>query len=354
MNRSAGTAPKPKTGRAPVWLSTRDRVIVLPLVPLGVLLVGLGLVLLHKVRPEWVDAGRMYVVDRLAPVLHGVMVPVDATVQAIDSAADLWRVHEENQRLRAENAQLRQWQQVALRLEMENRAVGAVAGYHSQQDQTVALARVIVDQTAFFSRSVLMAAGADQGVVKNQPAVDDRGVVGRVQEVGKQSARIVLLTDSTSQIPVIVERTGLQAIARGTNQHDLELDFADHHMIVHVGDRVLTSGTGGVFPPGLLLGVVSTIDATGPKITPAAALGQLMMVRILQTADIAEPRFDPPLSLSDQEAPESTEATESPVSETLDEPAVKTTEEGGIVPKPPALPNQRRQDPPLGAVHGNP
>ena len=294
MGRAAGSEPKRKPGRAPVWLSTRDRVVELPLLPIGLILLCLSIVAVQKIRPDWGEAVRLSLTDSATPVLNWLARPVDNAFGWVDQFSDLWHIHEENQRLKVENDRLRQWQQVAAQLEMENRALGALLGYHAPATNTVAVARVVADQSSFFNRSVLAALGQQEEIRKNQPVIDDRGLVGRVQEIGQHSARILLVTDRTSRIPVLIERTALQAIAIGTNSDFLDLDFADDQANIVVGDRLLTSGTGGVFPAGLLLGVVTSIEKDGPHIKPAAGLERLMMVRVLTSGDVVDPREDPP------------------------------------------------------------
>lgn len=308
MTQPAGTSPQRKKGRAPVWLSTRDRVVVLPLVPIALVLICLSLIVVQKIHPEWVDSGRGATLDALSPMLEKMAVPVDGFLGWVDGMSDLWRVHEENQALRAENDRLRQWQQMALRLDIENRALGAITGYQPANTNTIAVVRVIADQASFFNQSVLAAIGASNGIRKNQPVIDDRGVVGRVQDVGQHSARILLVTDSTSHIPVIIERTGKHALALGTNRMEIDLDFADDQTAsdpgaVQIGDRLLTSGSGGIFPAGLLLGVVTSVNGNTPQILPAAHLAELMMVRIIASGDVDEPRLTVPPSLIDEPTP---------------------------------------------------
>jgi len=302
MQRITGTEPKRKPGRAPVWLSTRDRVIELPILPIVLVMFCLVLLWVQTWRSDWIDRAQQFAADGITPMLNVAVKPIDLAVGMVDSVADLWHVHEENQQLKVENDRLRQWQQVAAQLEVENRALGGLLGYHAPAATTVAVARVVADQSSFFNRSVLAALGAKDGIRKNQSVIDDRGLVGRVQEVGQKSARILLITDSASRIPVVIERSGLQALAIGTNRDFLDLDFLDDKVTIEIGDRLLTSGNGGVFPPGLLLGVVTSLEKDGPQIKPIAVLERLVMVRVLTSGDVFDPRFDSPPVLTKQEA----------------------------------------------------
>jgi len=91
------------------------------------------------------------------------------------------------------------------------------------------------------------------------PALTPQGLVGRVVDAGRRSARILLVTDFNSKIPVVVESSGDQAILEGDNSGEPALRFLPLNPSFAVGDRVLTSGHGGMLPPGLMVGQVASI-----------------------------------------------------------------------------------------------
>ena len=137
--------------------------------------------------------------------------------------------------------------------------------------------------------TVLVNAGADQGVVKGMAAVNERGLVGRVIEVGRRSARVLLLTDFNSRVPVMVEPSRDQAILAGDNSREPGLIFLPLHPRMAVGQRVVTSGRGGVLPPGLAVGVISAIDEDKVAVAPVVDWDRLEYVRLLEYGRVVPP-----------------------------------------------------------------
>ena len=121
---------------------------------------------------------------------------------------------------------------------------------------------MVADAGGPFVHTVLINVGAEQGVAKGMAAVNERGLIGRVIEVGRRSARVMLLTDFNSRIPVMVEPSRDQAILAGNNSRQPDLIFLPLNPRLSLGDAVVTSGRGGVLPPGLAVGIVRSIDGT--------------------------------------------------------------------------------------------
>ena len=128
---------------------------------------------------------------------------------------------------------------------------------HARQFVT---ARVVTDMSGPYLHSALVASGSAEGVKKDQAAVSDGGLVGRVVEAGEHSARILLLSDLNSRVPVIAEGTREKAILAGSNSSLPTLAYLAADSKIAVGERIVTSGDGGIFPKGLPVGVVTSID----------------------------------------------------------------------------------------------
>jgi rod shape-determining protein MreC len=154
---------------------------------------------------------------------------------------------------------------------------------------SVQLARLIdVDLDPFRPRVVLNV-GANQGVTIGQPVIDAHGIMGQVIEVLGNTSIVMLITDPTHAIPVMVERSGLRTIAYGTGAIDrLELPNIPISADVQVGDRLVTSGLGGRFPAGFPVGEILVISTDASSLfaaaqaRPAAALdrsGDVLLLR---------------------------------------------------------------------------
>ena len=106
-------------------------------------------------------------------------------------------------------------------------------------------------------RTVLVNAGTDDRVARGQAAITGEGLVGRLTEVGNRAARVLLITDLNSRIPVTIESSHANAVLAGDNSERPRLLYLPSPDAVKIGDRIVTSGEGGVFPPGLPVGVVA-------------------------------------------------------------------------------------------------
>jgi rod shape-determining protein MreC len=246
-------------------------------------LVGLavGMLVLGKAEAPFIERGRMLVADAIVPVLDAAARPVQTASELADNFRGLLDVHGENARLREQNAMLMHWQQVARNLEAENRALRETSKATTEASFTFVTGRVVADAGGAFVRSVLIAAGARDGVAKGHTALSPDGLVGRVGEVGERAARVLLLTDLNSHVPVMIEGSRDRAIVDGDNSDLPRLVFLSSGARPQIGDRIVTSGHGGVFPPGLPVGVVVQNGDQGVRVKPFVDFHRLDYLRIV-------------------------------------------------------------------------
>ena len=215
-----------------------------------------------------------------------------ATVRdTVASAAGLWDVSAENARLREENEQLRRWQSIALALDAENQRLKANLHWVPDPAPSYVTARVVADAGGVYARAVLLSVGPNHGIRKGEIALDERGLVGRVTEVGARTARVLLITDLNSRIPVILENSRAHAILVGTNGPRPRLVYWPEGSMPQEGERVVTSTEASAFPANLPVGTVHYSAAKVPEVVPAAMLDRLEVVRIFDygLTDIAAP-----------------------------------------------------------------
>ena len=228
--------------------------------------------------------------DLAAPILAVLQVPVLAARDLARDLGMLLVLRTENDRLRQQVDELLAWQGEAARLGVENRSLRAALAIPAQPGATtVTTALVVADPAGSFVRTRLIDAGADRGVSVGQVAMEPRGLVGRVVAVGARSARILLLTDLNSKIPVLIERSGDRAILEGDNGRTPHLRFLPADPRFQVGDRVLTSGDGGLIPAGLPIGVIGAVRGGHVDVVPYADWERLDHVRILQGDPVLPP-----------------------------------------------------------------
>lgn len=245
---------------------------------------SLALMMLGKTNSPWVERLRNLVYDGTAPVLSALAAPVDATERLFANLEELVDLRAENARLKAERERLLEWEITAARLEAENRELGKLLHLVPDPKMTYVTARVIGDQVGAFVREVLIAAGERDGVRKGQAAMTGDGLAGRIAETGQRSSRVLLLTDINSRIPVLLERTRDRAILAGDNSNRPQLLYLKPRTELQVGDRVVTSGDGGVFPAGLPVGVVDSIEDGVASVAPFVDWDRMEYLRVVDYA----------------------------------------------------------------------
>lgn len=240
-----------------------------------------GLLIIGRADTNLAERIRVAVMDATLPVFEVLSRPVSAIHRARESVERVFFVFEENARLREENARLKQWQDVARRLEPENARLRRLLAAGVAPPNTFVTARVVADTSGPFVRTMLLSAGERDGVEKGQPVVAEGGFVGRLSEVGSRSSRVLLLTDLNSRVPVLVEGTGTRAVLAGDNSRLPKLEYLPAGAELRVGDRIATSGDGGLFPLGLPIGIVVSVGEGATRVQPFVDLDRLEFVRVV-------------------------------------------------------------------------
>ncbi len=259
-----------------------------------VLFLGLTfmLILFSKAETLVVERARSAVDDVFAPVFSVLSVPVQVARDELIDLGEIFSVHDRNRQLAEDNRRLREWQELARYLQTENARLRAELGTVEEAQMNFVTARVIADGSGAFARSLLVNAGARDAVDDDMPVVAAGGLVGRVAGVGSRSARILLLTDLNSRVPVTVGSGDERAILAGNNSDRTSLEYLPDDTGVLVGDSVVTSGHGGVFPPGLAVGRVIGVRGNSVDVETIVDFARLTHVRILQVMPVLGPEQD--------------------------------------------------------------
>jgi len=254
---------------------------------LGLLVVLLvGLFALWRIDSPRVERFRVALVDRVVPSFDWAMVPVTRFVALVEDFRSYARIHEQNQQLRRELQQMRAWREAALQLEQQNAQLRDLNQVRVDPRLTHVTGVVLADSGSPFRQSVLLNVGARDGIRDGWATMDGLGLVGRISGVGQTTSRVILLTDSNSRIPVIVQPSGQRAVLAGDNSAVPPLEFLEDPDAVRPGDRVVTSGDGGVFPPGLLVGQVAQGADRRLRVRLAADYERLEFLRVLRSQPV--------------------------------------------------------------------
>ncbi|MCH6587376.1 MAG: rod shape-determining protein MreC, partial [Proteobacteria bacterium] len=239
-----------------------------------------ALMLLGKADTLLVERIRTAVGDAAAPILEFIARPIDSISGAVEGIGKLADLRARNVFLERENERLRHWQAVARQLEAENTALRSLTDMAPDRRVRFVTARVVGDQGGAFARSVLVNAGNRDGVAKGQAAITSEGLAGRVVEVGVRSARVLLVTDINSRIPVLVGERRDRAILAGDNTNQPRLRYLAPGTEIRPGDHVVTSGHGAIFPPGLPIGVVTQASETTMRVQPFVDWAHMEFLRL--------------------------------------------------------------------------
>jgi rod shape-determining protein MreC len=223
-------------------------------------LLGISLLVIDS-RTGLLNAMRQGIGTVLYPLQRTLLVPRDAVSMSTDYLTEIHRLRAENTELkRVETANARQLLQVE-QLAQENRQLRELMGARDRTAVKSVVAEVLYDTRDPFSRKLVLDKGLQQGVGVGQPVVDPQGVVGQVTRVFPLSAELTLVTDRNMTIPVQVQRNGLRAIASGgPDPGRMELRYMSVNADLKEGDTVVTSGLDSLYPAGLPVGRIVTVD----------------------------------------------------------------------------------------------
>lgn len=241
---------------------------------------AVALMVLGRSDPEAFERARTAVTDAVAPILDTLSRPVDAANHVVEQLRGLASLHEENAQLRQEVARLQQWQAVARRLEVENDQMRELLQFGRDDVKRYVTGRVI-GMGGTFVRSLTLNRGMEHGVRKGQVAVTGEGLIGRVAETGRRSSRVLLVTDLNSRVPVLVENSRARAILAGDNSAMPRLIYGAANSDLQAGQRIVTSGDAGAFPPGLPVGRISAADESGVRVQLFAGDERPELVRLM-------------------------------------------------------------------------
>ncbi len=291
---------------------------------IGVLVVVLlGLFLLWRIDSPRVERFRAALVDTVVPSFDWALVPVTKVMNMVADFQSYARIYEQNQELRRELQQMKAWKEAALQLEQKNARLMDLNHVRLDPKLTHVTGVVLADAGSPFRQSVLLNVGARDGIRDGWATMDGIGLVGRISGVGQRTARVILLTDSNSRIPVTVQPSGQKSLLSGDNTPAPLLEFLENPDLVRPGDQVVTSGDGGVFPAGLLVGTVAQGTDRRLRVRLAADYGRLEFLRVLRSHEI-EPIRDPGSLVAEPVTPPVPEAGPETGEEALPEPEAGT------------------------------
>lgn len=267
-----------------------------------VIVVSLTLLFLWRTDNPRLERIRMSLIDSVAPSMNWANEPLDFAWNIAQDSQNFLDVYDQNRALRREIESLQAWRERARLLEEENAQLRALNNVRLASRTTFVTGDVFADSGGPFLQSALVNVGRRDGVDDGAAAVDGRGLVGRVVGVGQRASRLMLLTDFSSRVPVVVQPGARRAVLSGDGTAAPKLEFLDGADKIKPGDLIETSGDGSVFPPDLPVGRVVTTASGTWRAALLADFARLEFVRLLRYQPDTE--IDDPGGLVQRDGPQ--------------------------------------------------
>lgn len=248
-----------------------------------ILFLLVSIFLFWRLQGERAESMRAKIIDYLPSAIEFGTKPGKVAYDFAEGIQDIVSSEERIKQLEDEVKSLKAWREYARALEKENANLRNIARVGSQTRNSSFTAEVLADTGNYFAQTVLINAGAENGISDGWPATDGLGLVGRVTSVGDSVSRVILLTDPNSRVSVTIEPSGNRALVIGDNSSAPLIQMVQDGESIGLGDRVVTSGAGGVFPSGLLIGYVAQGGTDRRlRVNLAANYRKLQFVTVLQ------------------------------------------------------------------------
>lgn len=192
------------------------------------------------------------------------------------SRTEFGDLREQNDKLRRRNAELEE-------ASLENARLRALVGFAEQEKYDALAAHIIGRPLAAWEGAITIDRGTEHGLAEGMPVVGSQGLLGQIVATSANSSRVRLITDQRSGVAALVQRTRATGVVRGSIEGQLTLDFVDRKAIPKVGDVVVTSGMGGVYPKALPIGEVIEVEARSSDLFPTIVVASAVPI-----ADIEE------------------------------------------------------------------
>ncbi|AUX69894.1 rod shape-determining protein MreC [Porphyrobacter sp. HT-58-2] len=276
---------------------------------------GVALLALSLWQPAAFAPVRGVASDAVAPAGEAAAVTRSGSQGVFASITGYFRAGQQNADLRREMELARIKLAEADAIKAENRRLKGLLGLRDDETTPVAVARLVGSTATSARRLAYIGVGSRNGVAAGMPVLSERGVIGRVLETGRSSARVLLLTDSESVLPVRRAKDDVIAFAEGRGDGLLRVRLVNLGINpLKVGDLMVTSGAGGYYRPGVAVAVIAKLTPDGGiarLVAEPAATNFVAVEPVHQPAAVAD-LADPSESFPSSAASASTSATAEP------------------------------------------
>lgn len=248
----------------------------------GLFAIALLLILVHKIDLGVISGVSKTVLYITAPIIHTITLPAEGLSIAYKKTSEIMRVHQENERLKKQNTQLFLLKDRMKALKAENRLLKNLLHHFDTPNISSRTARVIAETGDAFANALILYLGKEASQIKpGYIVVDQHGLVGRIELVSGKYARVTLITNINSKIPVIAQKSRDRGILTGNNSGELKLIFTPLLAELNPGDILVTSGVGGGLPPDIPVARIKKIGIDSITAQPLFTPSKIEIVKIL-------------------------------------------------------------------------
>ena len=235
------------------------------------LIVGLIMLVLSLIAPSAYAGVRGAALDITAPV-SGALSEVATTVTGVvGGAGDYWNAAAQNAGLKRERIELRRQIIRAKAVMLENSQLKAALGLREQSEAAIAAGRIVGSSFESTRRFAILSVGRSDGVEIGMPVRTPDGLVGRVIEAGSSASRVLLVSDRSNIVPARTLRSGIPVISTGRGDGTVDIRPLEvGRNPFKRGDIIVTSGTGGLYPPLVPIARIIRLDDDGALGVPLA------------------------------------------------------------------------------------
>lgn len=218
------------------------------------------------------------------------MWPMHTLERAKKSVSSYLKVHHKNEKLEAKVKQIEEWALKAHALALENQQLRQLLKLSPDPKMNYITAPVLGIVQAPYTRTIVLGAGTREGIRLKQPVVIGQHIIGRIVEVSEQASRVLLVQDVNSHVPIILEKSKVQGIISGDDEAHLMIKFFEMEAKAEIGELVFTSGIGGIYPKGYLVGQVAYQKGEIVGVKSLIQLNELEYVHVF--IDMEQPTED--------------------------------------------------------------
>lgn len=248
----------------------------------GLFIIALLLIMVHKVDLGIISGISKSIFYITAPIIKIVTLPAEGISYSYKKLSEVINVYDENKRLKTENEELFLLKDKMRAIQAENRSLKSLLHHIDIPKTQSYTAKIIAENGNAFSNSFIIYLGDNADNIKTGYAVVDKhGLVGRIDLISGKYARVTLITDINSKIPVISQKSRERGILVGNNTKELTLIFTPLLADLHKGDLLVTSGVGGGLPSDIPIARIKKVDVDKITATPLFNPTNIEIIKII-------------------------------------------------------------------------